>query len=307
MSSSWARSRRAQNDDPARVAAATIRTSCRSGCSEAYAAAEAASSGSSASTSGGRTKRSTSAAQPCTVSGQLIAASCSSSDWPGTRPSCSIAVRASSPRLPASCGSRATSSVVSTRANSRAGWSQPAAAACRSISSTAAASPCSPTPAWPGTEPVMRSPPSARTTGASASWSAVQALISAIALARVAALASRIEPLSPPSASAQLAGGTRNSWAPSCRAPAIFCWMPPICADLAVGGDRAGPGDDIAVGQRPRRERVVDRRREHQAGARAADGVGDVDRDVEGELVAGLQGDPDQAVALLRHRRHAAR
>src|SRR4029078_12177127 len=51
VSSSWPRSLSAQYDAPVRVAAATMRPSCRWGCSEAYAAAEAASSGSDVYTS----------------------------------------------------------------------------------------------------------------------------------------------------------------------------------------------------------------------------------------------------------------
>ena len=31
-----------------------------------------------------------------------------------------------------------------------------------------------------------------------------------------------------PAVSGQLAAGVRKSVAPACRAPAIFCWMPPI-------------------------------------------------------------------------------
>ena len=50
----------------------------------------------------------------------------------------------------------------------------------------------------------------------------------ALASSKVVAFTSRMSLLCAPSASSQLSAGTRNSWAPSSRAPTIYCWMPPI-------------------------------------------------------------------------------
>ena len=121
-SSSWARSRRAQYDAPARVTPATIRTSWRSGCSRANSSAEVGSSGMSSSTSGGSTSRSITAAHPDTLSGHAIVCSASSRGWPGGRSSCSIEVNDPSSAGPsmaiaaARAGSCATSVAVSTSA-----------------------------------------------------------------------------------------------------------------------------------------------------------------------------------------------
>src|SRR5262249_12153006 len=51
---------------------------------------------------------------------------------------------------------------------------------------------------------------------------------------RVATFTSWMPPTSESSAAAQFGAGTRKTVAPSERAPAIFCWMPPIAPTVPV-------------------------------------------------------------------------
>ena len=83
-----------------------------------------------------------------------------------------------------------------------------------------------------------------------------------------------------PARSPQFGAGTRNMVAPAFSAPAIFSWMPPMAADVAVGVDRAGAGDVPPGQQRARGDLVVDGQGEDQAGARAADLLAEVEGDL---------------------------
>ena len=80
-------------------------------------------------------------------------------------------------------------------------------------------------------------------------------------------------------------------------------------ADLARVVDGPGAGDELAAGQRPRRQLVDDAEREHQPGARAADVLQrDLHRERVGRLVA--RDDADDRAAVVRggrrgHRRRA--
>src|SRR5580765_4074886 len=142
---SLARWRSRQIAPPARVTATSSRTSWRSGWAASASTARRGSLGRSRSAAGGTTTRSTAMAHPMTLSGQAIRPSSDSRSEVFGSPSCSTAVRAPGsrsvgPRLPRIDGSATTSSAVSTSANSRGFWSQPAAATWRSVSSAARAS-----------------------------------------------------------------------------------------------------------------------------------------------------------------------
>ncbi len=100
--------------------------------------------GRSRSASGGTTIRSIAKAHPSTSGGQARRPSSVSSELVAGRPSCSTALSAPSARsavpiCPRRWGSRASRSAVRTRAKSRGGWSQPAAATWRSASRAAMA------------------------------------------------------------------------------------------------------------------------------------------------------------------------
>src|SRR5262249_54381805 len=71
--------------------------------------------------------------------------------------------------------------------------------------------------------------------GSFALWSLAQVSIADLAVSKVSTLTRRMSPLRAPLASSQLSAGTRNSCAPSSRAPTIFCWMPPIGPTVPSG------------------------------------------------------------------------
>ena len=126
--------------EPSRSTATTSRTSWRSGCSASQRSASASSCGMSCSTAGGSISRSTASAAPSTSAGQtmpaeqLVEGRVLGQLVLVDRREAAGRVRRPRPSSAASWGSRRSRSAVSTRANRRGGWSQPAAAACRSMS-----------------------------------------------------------------------------------------------------------------------------------------------------------------------------
>src|ERR1700735_473993 len=88
-----------------------------------------------------------------------------------------------------------------------------------------------------------------------------------------------------PVVSGQFATGVRKTVAPAARAPAIFCWIPPIGSTVPLASISPVPAMDRPPGQVVRSDLVDDAEREHHARARASD-VPDADRHVEREIVA---------------------
>ena len=302
-SSSWERRRSAQYVEPARVAPATIRTSCRSG----WLSATSCAADSVVGQLDGRGQH-----EPLhdhrgavdrvgphhlgeqllqrQVRRQLVLLDRRQTTRSGRR-------RGRPPSMSARPGSLASSSSVCTSAKSRAGWSQPAPAACFSSSSTAprrARSAAGPAPrassvlaagrAWSG----HRSRRAPRQVGGrvfgvrlqrrrrrcacvSARTRRISSLVDRRQHRRVAVVGRHEE---------QLGAGTRRRR----RSSADAADGP----DRAVGGDRAGAGDHVAAGQRPRASgcrRPTARRPVRRSGPPIESSMPTLH--VEGELVAG--------------------
>ena len=182
---------------------------------------------------GGSTSRSTTAAQPVTPArpGDRLSTSsrgCSGASWScstGVSEPCAADCRGPSPR-PAPARS-ATRRAVSTRANSRAGWSQPPAAMCDSISSTAAASAGStsrPRSRSASSPEVILARPRSRQVGVGVrpGLDGGHGVVHGVGPHQPHVAVRR------PAPRRSCRAGTMNSSAPASRAPAIFCWMPPI-------------------------------------------------------------------------------
>ena len=236
------------------------------------------SSGSSASTSGGSTNRSTRAAQPCTVSGQVIAVSCSSSGALGgqalllDRGQRGVAEAVGQVRL-------ARDQLARSRPGRTAGPAGPSRPPRRAARSRARPS-ARPSSTAPGSCAALMTAGLRRrrcTAGSGASWS----LPHAVDLGDRVLQGRRLGQPHRAVVAGEGVGavGRRHQEQLGAVLPGAGDLLLDA-ADLARPCRRRSmvpvPATHLAVGERARRERVVDRQREHQAGARAADRVADV-------------------------------